>query len=47
MRPLIVLIVTLAALALTAIVWVVSDGRAFVFILPLLFGLPFLWRRRG
>ena len=47
MRPLTLLVVTLAALALTGLVWVVSDGRAFVFILPLVFGLPFLLRRRG
>lgn len=36
-----------AAVALTAVVWFASGGRAFVFILPLLFGLPFLWRRRS
>jgi len=47
MRPLTMLIVTMAALALTAVVWVATGGRAFVFILPLVFGLPFLWRRRG
>jgi len=47
MRPLTMLIVTVAALALTAVVWVATGGPAFVFILPLVFGLPFLWRRRG
>lgn len=47
MRPLTALVVTLGAVALAAAVWVATDGRAFVFLLPLVFGLPFLWRRRG
>ncbi|WP_334165049.1 hypothetical protein [Phenylobacterium sp.] len=47
MRPLTLLIITLAALTLTGLAWVVSGGRAFVFILPLVFALPFAWRRRG
>lgn len=46
MRRLVMPIFILATLALTAIVWVMSDGQAFVFILPLILGLPFLWRRR-
>jgi hypothetical protein len=46
MRPMTILLVTLAAVALTAVIWMASGGRAFVFILPLI-ALPFLVRRRG
>jgi hypothetical protein len=44
MRPTTIL-VTLAAIALTGVIWVASGGRAFVFILPLV-ALPFLMRGR-
>ncbi|WP_374473115.1 hypothetical protein [Phenylobacterium sp.] len=46
MRPMTMVLVTLAAIALTAVVWVASGGRAFVFVLPLI-ALPLLMRRRG
>ena len=46
MRPMTMVLVTLAALALTAVIWMASGGRAFVFVLPLI-ALPFLMRRRG
>jgi hypothetical protein len=37
--------IALAAILLSVAVWYASGGRAFVLILPLLFGLPFLARR--
>ncbi|HEY8572808.1 hypothetical protein [Phenylobacterium sp.] len=42
--PLNILIV-LACVALSVVVWYASGGRAFVFFLPLLLGLPFVFRR--
>ena len=39
------LLIVVAALAVSAVVWFVSGGRAFVFLLPLLFGLPLAFRR--
>jgi len=47
MRAGVTLLTVLAAAALTAVVWFASGGRAFVFILPLFFALPLLWRRKG
>jgi len=35
-----------AAVALSVGIWFLSGGRAFVFLLPLIFGLPLLGRRR-
>lgn len=40
-------LVLIAGLAVTALVWQASGGRAFVLLLPLLFGLPLLIRRRS
>ncbi|HEV2083246.1 MAG TPA: hypothetical protein VGR32_12460 [Brevundimonas sp.] len=40
------LLVVLAAVGLSALIWWASGGRAFVFLLPLLFGLPLLRRNR-
>lgn len=42
------LLIVLIAVAVSIAVWVASGGRFFFFVLPLLFGLPFLARgRRG
>lgn len=41
-----VALILLAALALSLLVWWLSGGRAFVFLLPLVLGLPLLFRRR-
>lgn len=41
------LLIVLAAVAVSVAIWFASGGRAFVFLLPLLFGLPLLLRRRG
>ena len=40
------LLIVLAALGLSVLIWWISGGRAFVFLLPLLFGLPLLRRPR-
>jgi hypothetical protein len=39
------LLALLAGLALSALVWFATGGRAFVLILPVLFAAPFVWRR--
>jgi hypothetical protein len=39
------LLIVAGAILLAVVVWYASGGRAFVFFLPLLFGLPFLARR--
>jgi hypothetical protein len=41
------LIVLVASLLITAALWYFSDGRIWFLGLPLVFGLPFLSRRRG
>ena len=41
-----VALILLAALALSLLVWWLSGGRAFVFLLPLVLGLPLLFRQR-
>jgi len=40
------LLIFLGACALSIAIWFISGGRAFVFLLPLMFGLPLFWRRR-
>jgi hypothetical protein len=40
------LLILLAGLALSAAVWAFSDGRFGFLFLPLILGLPFVWRRR-
>jgi hypothetical protein len=40
------IVVFAAAVALSVGIWIVSGGRAFVFLAPLIFGLPLLGRRR-
>jgi len=40
------LLLFLGACALSVVIWYASGGRAFVFLLPLMFGLPLLGRRR-
>ncbi|HYG27117.1 MAG TPA: hypothetical protein VD906_09430 [Caulobacteraceae bacterium] len=40
------LLIVLAAIAVSVAVWFASGGKFFFFVLPLLFGLPFLTRRR-
>lgn len=47
MRGGVTLLIIAAAVALCAVVYLATGGRFFVFVLPLLFGLPFLWRRRS
>lgn len=46
MRPLTVLAVMAAAGALALAIYVASGGRFVFLVLPLIFGLPFLGRRR-
>jgi hypothetical protein len=41
------LLVLAAGIGISVLVWVVSDGRAMLFLLPVVFGLPFVWRRRS
>jgi hypothetical protein len=41
------LIVLVVSLLITAALWYFSDGRIWFLGLPLVFGLPFLSRRRG
>ena len=41
------LILVVVGLAVSALVWMLSGGKLFLFLLPLLFlGLPFLGRRK-
>ncbi len=40
------LILSVAGLGLSVLIWWLSGGRAFVLLLPLMFGLPMLFRRR-
>lgn len=46
MRPSVTLLLMLIGLGGAALVWWLSGGRAFVLLLPLVFGLPLLIRRR-
>jgi hypothetical protein len=39
------LIVLLIGLAISGAVWALTGGRVAFLFLPLLFGLPFVWRR--
>ena len=39
-------ILLLLGLGLSVLIWWLSGGRAFVLLLPLMFGLPMLFRRR-
>lgn len=41
------LLILAAGLGLSAVIWMVTGGRVAVFLLPLVFGLPFLLRRRS
>jgi hypothetical protein len=41
------LLVTLVAVGLSVAIWRLTGGHVAFFFLPLLFGLPFLGRRRG
>ncbi|MDB5468166.1 MAG: hypothetical protein JWQ46_2928 [Phenylobacterium sp.] len=47
MRPVTMLIIALGAVALSVAIYAATGGRLVFFFLPLLFGLPFLGRRRG
>ena len=47
MRASTMVLVTLAAVALSVAIWRLTGGHLVFFFLPLLFGLPFLGRRRG
>ncbi len=46
MRPLTMLIVAAAAVAISVAIWYATGGHFVFFALPLLFGLPLLGRRR-
>jgi hypothetical protein len=41
------LLILATGIGISALVWVASDGRVALFLLPLVFGLPFVWRRRS
>ena len=47
MRASTMVLVTLAAVALSVAIWRLTGGHVAFFFLPLLFGLPLLGRRRG
>lgn len=40
------ILILCAGLAISAAVWFATDGRAGLLLFPLVFGLPFLWRRK-
>ncbi|HEY0052094.1 MAG TPA: hypothetical protein VGB49_01645 [Caulobacteraceae bacterium] len=46
MRPLTMLLIVLAAVAVSVAVYAATGGRFVFFFLPLLLGLPLLFRRR-
>ena len=46
MRPLVLLLVLLGAIALSVALYWLSGGRLIVFALPLVFVGPLVWRRR-
>lgn len=46
MRLPLTLLILLVGVAISAAAWILSDGRFAFFFLPLVLGLPFLWRRR-
>jgi len=46
MRIGITLLILFLGLALSGAVWMLTGGRVAFLFLPLLFGLPFVWRRR-
>lgn len=47
MRLDLTILILVAGLALSAIVWGASDGRFGFLFLPLILGLPLVWRRRS
>ena len=47
MRASTMVLVTLAAVAISVVIWRLTGGHVAFFFLPLLIGLPFLGRRRG
>lgn len=47
MRLPMTLLILAAGIGISVLVWVASDGRAMLFLLPLVFALPFVWRRRS
>jgi hypothetical protein len=46
MRLATTLVILLAGVAVSVAAWYVSGGRLFLVFLPLVIGLPLLWRRR-
>lgn len=46
MRPMTMLFVAAVAIAISVAIWYATGGHFVFFALPLLFGLPFLGRRR-
>jgi hypothetical protein len=47
MRPSTSLLILAAGIAISVAAYVFSGGRLFLVFLPVIFGLPFLWRRRS
>jgi len=41
------LLILAAGIAISVGVWLATGGRVALFLLPLVFGLPLLWRRKG
>ena len=41
------LLILFLGLALSAAVWALTGGKVAFLLLPLIFGLPFVWRRRS
>ena len=46
MRLVCTLVIAIAGIALSVMVWFVSGGRVAFLFLPLIFAVPFLFRRR-
>ena len=46
MRPMTMILIVLAAIGVSIVVYRLTGGHFVFFFLPLLFGLPFLGRRR-
>ena len=47
MRLPMTLLILAVGIGISVLVWVASGGRVALFLLPLVFGLPFVWRRRS
>ena len=47
MRLSMTILILLAGVAISVAVWVFTDGRFVFFFLPLILGLPLVWRRKA